>query len=79
MLFLCQFNPAGYAVPFGKAIAAATGTGMLCHKDGMPAHGGLPPVVGGGGFRQARADELGGMFPNARMTHTFGIGSFRRR
>lgn len=44
--------------PFRQAVAAATGTGVLCFEHGMSAHRGLFAVVGRIGRREACADEV---------------------
>lgn len=67
LFFGRQFSPGWDAVPLGQTSPAAAGRGVLGDKDRMPAHRGLPPVIGNNGRSEAHAHEICGMTPDSLL------------
>ena len=78
-LFFGRQLPSGRdAVPLGQTPPAAAGRGMLGDKDRMPAHRGLPPVIGNNGRSEACAHEICGMTPDSLHAFSLDIGDIFR-
>lgn len=71
--------PAGRdAMPLGQTSPAAASRGVLGDKDRMPAHRGLPPVIGNNGRSEACAHEICGMTPDSLHAFSLDIGDIFR-
>lgn len=78
LFFGRQFSPGWDAVPLGQTSPAAAGRGVLGDKDRMPAHRGLPPVIGNNGRSEAHAHEICGMTPDSLHAFSLDIGDIFR-
>ena len=70
--------PGRDAMPLGQTSPAAAGRGVLGDKDRMPAHRGLPPVIGNNGRSEACAHEICGMTPDSLHAFSLDIGDIFR-
>ena len=78
-LFFGRQLPSGRdAVPLGQTPPAAAGRGMLGDKDRMPAHRGLPPVIGNNGRSETRAYEIRSVTPDSFHAFSLDIGDIFR-
>lgn len=78
-LFFGRQLPSGRdAVPLGQTPPAAAGRGMLGDKDRMPAHRGLPPVIGNNGRSETRAYEIRSVTPDCLHAFSLDIGDIFR-
>lgn len=78
LFFSRQFPPGRDAMPLGQTPPAAAGRGVLGDKDRMPAHRGLPPVIGNNGRSEACAHEICGMTPDSLHAFSLDIGDIFR-
>ena len=78
LFFSRQFPPGRDAMPLGQTSPAAAGRGVLDDKDRMPAHRGLPPVIGNNGRSEAHAHEICGMTPDSLHAFSLDIGDIFR-
>ena len=78
LFFSRQFPPGRDAMPLGQTSPAAAGRGVLGDKDRMPAHRGLPPVIGNNGRSEACAHEICGMTPDSLHAFSLDIGDIFR-
>lgn len=78
-LFFGRQLPSGRdAVLLGQTPPAAAGCGMLGDKDRMPAHRGLPPVIGNNGRSETRAYEIRSVTPDCLHAFSLDIGDIFR-
>ena len=70
--------PGRDAMPLGQTSPAAAGRGVLGDKDRMPAHRGLPPVIGNNGRSETRAYEIRSVTPDCLHAFSLDIGDIFR-